>query len=166
MADVLNKRNKVHHLNHETDEDMCPIFYTDVDGKPRNNKRLLPRRNYAIIREYSAAIAPLSETAQPPVKRSTFSKIKGATFGSNKSNKPDPLSNVRMAGVDGANTNGPKAVADRLGGDALDVVLRMEVDQKDPAGNTKPYRLLVPALKFEEDAADGGAHDGGGGGWI
>lgn len=42
MADILNKRNKVHHLDNETDEDMYPIFDTDVDGKPRNNKRLLP----------------------------------------------------------------------------------------------------------------------------
>jgi len=48
----------------------------------------------------------------------------------------------------------------------LDVVLRMEVDQKDPAGDTKPYRLLVPALRYERDAADGGLHDGSGGGWI
>lgn len=52
MADVLNKRNKVHHLDSNTDEDMIPIFTNDVDGKPRNNKRLLPRRNWCSIREY------------------------------------------------------------------------------------------------------------------
>ncbi|KAF8544283.1 hypothetical protein BDD12DRAFT_915480 [Trichophaea hybrida] len=49
MADILNKRNKVHHLDTNTDEDMYPIFETDVDGTSRNNKRLLPRRNYCII---------------------------------------------------------------------------------------------------------------------
>jgi hypothetical protein len=42
MADILNKRNKVHHLDTNTDEDMYPIFETDVDGTSRNNKRLLP----------------------------------------------------------------------------------------------------------------------------
>ncbi len=26
MGDVLNKRNKVHHLDAETDEDMIPMF--------------------------------------------------------------------------------------------------------------------------------------------
>ncbi|PWW78854.1 hypothetical protein C7212DRAFT_349410 [Tuber magnatum] len=166
MADVLNKRNKVHHLNHETDEDMYPIFDADVDGKPRNNKRLLPRRNYAIICEYSASEASLSKTTQPPVQRSTFSKIKKATFGAKKSNKPDPLSSVTVAGMDGANTSSPKVAADQLGRDALYVVLRMEVNQKDPAGNTKPYRLLVPALKYGRDAADGDVHSEGGGGWI
>ena len=52
MADVLNKRNKVHHLDHETDEDMIPMFGEDVDGSKRNNHHLLPRRNYATIAEY------------------------------------------------------------------------------------------------------------------
>ncbi|KZF25922.1 hypothetical protein L228DRAFT_206194, partial [Xylona heveae TC161] len=47
MADTINKRNRVHHLDHDTDEDMIPMFTHDVDGKPRNNKHLLPRRNWA-----------------------------------------------------------------------------------------------------------------------
>ncbi|KAK3624516.1 hypothetical protein LTR56_020956 [Elasticomyces elasticus] len=58
MADVLNKRNKVHHLDHETDEDMIPMFDTDVDGSARNNKRLLPRRNYCTIREFAPGDTP------------------------------------------------------------------------------------------------------------
>jgi hypothetical protein len=52
VSDVLNKRNHVHHLDTNTDEDMIPIFTHDVNGKPRNNKRLLPRRNWCAIREY------------------------------------------------------------------------------------------------------------------
>lgn len=48
LADVLNKRNKIHHLDYETDEDMYPIFDIDVDGKPRNNKRLLPSTLYIV----------------------------------------------------------------------------------------------------------------------
>ena len=53
MADVLNKRNKVHHLDEETDEDMIPLFLTDVDGKSRNNKHMFPRRNWCSINEYN-----------------------------------------------------------------------------------------------------------------
>jgi hypothetical protein len=45
-ADLRHRRNKVHHLDHDTDEDMFPIFQEDVDGKPLNNKHLLPRRNW------------------------------------------------------------------------------------------------------------------------
>ncbi|KAK3336039.1 hypothetical protein B0T19DRAFT_26561 [Cercophora scortea] len=58
LADVLNKRNKVHHFNKETDEDMIPIFGHGVDGKPRNNKHLLPHRNWCSIREYVPGNTP------------------------------------------------------------------------------------------------------------
>lgn len=60
MADILNKRNKVHHFDKETDEDMIPIFLHGVDGKPRNNKRLLPHRNWCSIREYTPGLTPPS----------------------------------------------------------------------------------------------------------
>ena len=55
MADILNKRDKKHYVEKdekETLEDMIPMFTHDVDGKSRNNKRLLPRRNWCSIREY------------------------------------------------------------------------------------------------------------------
>lgn len=65
MADVLNKRNKVHHFDKETDEDMIPLFTTGVDGKPRNNKRLLPHRNWCAIREYEPGSTP-PPTPPPP----------------------------------------------------------------------------------------------------
>ncbi|KAH8899343.1 hypothetical protein GQ53DRAFT_307843 [Thozetella sp. PMI_491] len=58
MADILNKRNKVHHFDKETDEDMIPVFGHGVDGKPRNNKRLLPHRNWCSIREYVPGNTP------------------------------------------------------------------------------------------------------------
>jgi hypothetical protein len=61
LADVLNKRNKVHHLDEFTDENMIGVFHTDVDGKPRNNKTLLPRRNWCSIRDY----APTDDTPLP-----------------------------------------------------------------------------------------------------
>jgi hypothetical protein len=52
LAVLLNRRNKIHHLDPETDEDMIPIFTHDVNGKARNNKRLLNRRNWCSIRLY------------------------------------------------------------------------------------------------------------------
>jgi hypothetical protein len=58
VADLLNQRNKVHHLDKNTDEDMIPIFTHDVNGKPRNNKRLLNRRNWCSIREYDPELTP------------------------------------------------------------------------------------------------------------
>lgn len=58
LADVLNKRNKVHHFDKETDEDMIPIFGHGVDGKPRNNNHLLPHRNWCAIRQYVPGHTP------------------------------------------------------------------------------------------------------------
>ena len=63
MSDILNKRNKTHRLDSETGESMIPMFSHDVDGKPRNNKRLLPRRNWCSIREYHPGATP---TPTPP----------------------------------------------------------------------------------------------------
>ncbi len=60
MADILNRRNKIHHLDDETDEDMIPLFTNDVNGANRKNKRLLPRRNWCSIREYNPDLTPPS----------------------------------------------------------------------------------------------------------
>jgi hypothetical protein len=66
MADVLNKRNKVHVLNPYTVEDMIPMFTHDVDGKLRNNKRLLPHRNWCSIREYQPGATPPPTPPETP----------------------------------------------------------------------------------------------------
>jgi hypothetical protein len=74
--------------------------------------------------------------------------------------------NVATAGL-GGNFSSQKAGSEVSRKDSLDVVLRMEVDQRDPSGNTKPYRLIVPALKCEKTVADGEIHTSdNGGGWI
>ncbi|EGP87420.1 uncharacterized protein MYCGRDRAFT_42194, partial [Zymoseptoria tritici IPO323] len=51
MADVLNKRNKVHKLDRDTEEVMIPMFSHDVDSSRRNNQALMPRRNFCVISE-------------------------------------------------------------------------------------------------------------------
>ncbi|KAF3491810.1 uncharacterized protein GIQ15_01327 [Arthroderma uncinatum] len=58
MTDTLNRRNKVHTLDLKTLEDMRAVFLHDVEGRPRNNKRLLPRRNWCSIREYAPGSTP------------------------------------------------------------------------------------------------------------
>lgn len=70
MADVLNKRNKVHWFDKDTCEDMIPIFTHDVNGQRRNNKRLLPRRNWCSIREYLPGSTP---PPTPPLEETPMS---------------------------------------------------------------------------------------------
>lgn len=97
MADVLNKRNKVHHLDKDTDEDMIPMFGHGVEGKPRNNKRLLPHRNWCSIREYTPGQTPPSTPpeyaydAESPAdslgRRDTGLSNKGVTRRLSKKNR-------------------------------------------------------------------------------
>jgi hypothetical protein len=65
MADIINKRNKVHHLDSETDEDMIPLFSHGVDGSKRNNNHLLPHRNWCSIREYKPGSTPTGSPSPP-----------------------------------------------------------------------------------------------------
>ena len=226
MADILNRRNKTHHFDSDTDENMIPMFTHDVTGKLRNNKRLLPRRNWCSIREYypgstppptppqSEPQTPSDESPPPPTRlQRTLSLTRGDVKPGNlirrlsgrgpppssdysPSNKydagdsssspprdgyfpPQPKMPQRAATVSGNGdqrhssaplprpgnfhrrpTNMSEKAAAK-GGDldnmtghinlehGLDIVLNCEVNQKDPAGITVPYRLLIPALWYE-----------------
>lgn len=97
------------------------------------------------------------------MKRSTFSKIRKTTF--RKSRKADSTVNMTVASLDGGNVS-VGHVDPHTRKEALDVVLRMEVNQKDPSGNTKPYRLIVPVLKCEKATANDDSHSDDHGGWI
>ncbi|KAI9684088.1 MAG: hypothetical protein M1829_003358 [Trizodia sp. TS-e1964] len=223
MGDILNKRNKIHHLDDETDEDMIPLFSHDVDGKPRNNQRLLPRRNWCSIKEYNPGATPpstpssngsqqISQDLQPPghltrtlsLTRKDISP--GGLFrrlsqrGSSANNIhtaisrdkypnlgiPPPLSNNLSTNNHSSPNRGssvnsnitptrrpfhrqvtdlrekkrnmlslnPNAYSEEdvhinLEG-GLDIVLNLEVSPKDPSGITTPYRLLVPALEYQD----------------
>ena len=230
MGDILNKRNKTHHFDPDTDENMIPMFTHDVDGKFRNNKRLLPRRNWCSIREYNPGATPpptppeseaeydSEQEDEPPrmgarIRRTMSLTREEARPGnlirrfSGRSRPPSsyiapneggPISqrsSMDANGVDlspfqprptSATVNRP--VSDPAAGqgsappprpgnfhrmptnmsekavlkgtelsskayinleNGLDIVLNCEISQKDPAGTTTPYRLLVPALWFE-----------------
>ncbi|KAL6715844.1 hypothetical protein ACLMJK_006805 [Lecanora helva] len=237
MADILNRRNKTHHLDPETDEDMIPMFNHDVNGTSRNNKRLLPRRNWCSIREYHPGSTPpptppssepeseIEESPPPrtPLQRTlslTRNDVKPGNLlrrlsgrgpppsddylasrrnGFNAPSSPDSpdspdndgyfprqatlpkranttnaVNGERHSSAPLPNSSAPlprpgnfhrrptnmseiaaaKGDTDEMGGHinlehGLDIVLNCEVNQKDPAGTTVPYRLLVPALFYE-----------------
>lgn len=230
---------------------MIPMFTHDVDGKPRNNKHLLPRRNWCSIREYypgnplaspyesnaygnkytgttppptpplSGRSTPSDESIRPPNRlQRTLSLTRHDVKPGNlirrlsgrgprtsmeyppsneypSSPAADESSPPRLPMKDGYFTShhsssGPaskangsfrspvrhssaplprpgnfhrrptnmseKAVSkggnDRNDGHinlehGLDIVINCEVSQKDPAGITVPYRLLIPALWYE-----------------
>ena len=234
MADILNRRNKTHHLDQDTDENMIPMFTHDVDGSSRNNKRLLPRRNWCLIKEYNPGHTPPStpstsepdsdddRSPEPPSKLqrtlsltrgdvkpgallrrlsgrglpSAGDNLLGNRYDSNDPPSPHSPQNdgyfprqptqLRKAATintgpaqrySSAPTTNDTAAPVRPGhfprrptnisekavarGDmdqsathinlehGLDIVLNCEVNQKDPAGVTVPYRLLIPALLYQ-----------------
>ncbi|CRG92339.1 putative protein YGR266W [Talaromyces islandicus] len=208
MADVLNKRNKVHHMDSNTDEDMIPIFTHDVDGKNRNNKRLLPRRNWCSIRQYQPGTTPpptppdspdlpaediqpgklrrtlslgrgdgqtprgglfrrLSLRGPPPTKEFNLDGVQNPQqqrrFSTDATSRPSPesASNEPRPGVfhrRPTNLSTKAAKRGELEGDegpfvnlegGLDITLNLEINPKDPAGITAPYKLLVPALWYD-----------------
>ncbi|KAI9759625.1 MAG: hypothetical protein M4579_002193 [Chaenotheca gracillima] len=230
LGDILNKRNKIHHFDEETDEDMIPMFTHDVDDKPRNNKRLLPRRNWCSIREYNPGSTPpptppSAATPTPPLQEAqtlpgrltrTLSLTRkdilpSRLFRRNSRAGPQPADGMNLepfqqppsvdstpiqrnfengyfppqpvrrttmpagGSLDDAPPVRPtpfhRQTTDLLegkmkrrstfreegstGGDfvdlrgGLDIALNLEISPKDPAGVTKPYRLLVPALWYD-----------------
>ncbi|KAI4173702.1 MAG: hypothetical protein LQ348_006501, partial [Seirophora lacunosa] len=240
MADILNKRDKKHSLEKEdkqTLEDMIPMFTHDVDGKARNNKRLLPRRNWCSIREYYPGSTPpptppesehsfvTDDSPQPTPTRlqRTLSLSRGDVKPGNlirrlsgraRPASPDyPISNqyqpsprmptsppqsqedyftarpqfastlptshsnndarhssaplprpgnfhrrptnmsekaVLKGGADDTSSHAADDGKDHINLEhGLDICINCEVNQKDPAGITVPYRLLVPALRYE-----------------
>lgn len=248
VADILNKRNKTHHLDTYTDENMIPMFTHDVDSKKRNNKHMLPRRNWCSIREYTPGLTPPpsppespevsdgeeepEESPEPETQPRRFSFSKEdvnprALFRRLSSRKAPPTSyrdtmyeQDRSVSYDGtarrqghagplsSNASGSRQSStdfqpapgkrassfdhnsseipvrpgmfqrrptnlsekaarkgnipaiDAEGNEidvndsvnlegGLDIVLNMEINQKDPSGITMPYRLLIPALWYD-----------------
>ena len=103
LADLLNKRNKVHHLDAETDEDMIPIFTHDVNGKPRNNKRLLNRRNWCSIRLYDPELTPPAtpESEGPPSPPARGGLLRRLSSSRGPSYRPDAAAPVAHKGFFG-----------------------------------------------------------------
>ncbi|KAL0935151.1 uncharacterized protein CTRU02_209742 [Colletotrichum truncatum] len=116
MADILNKRNKIHHFDDSTEENMIPLFGHGVDGKPRNNKHLLPHRNWCAIREWTPGATPpptpplsaYDRSPSPPASRGgllrRFSSNKGPAYrpdiqkDSPRDSSRPPISNSGKAG--------------------------------------------------------------------
>lgn len=212
LADFLNKRNKIHHMDDQTDEDMIPLFAYDIDGSERSNHTLLPRRNWCSIKQYEPGFTPpptppmtdQSESRNRSTSRSRRelltrrdpdrgnllrrssnrgappTSFRGPEVGPYSSRDIDPRvdgpqdsdsstgyndrgqpeerlsrapqrtnsfrrrpsrSSQRAAEKD---STGREGYIDLHGG--LDITIHCETNQKDPAGRTAPYRLLVPAL--------------------
>jgi hypothetical protein len=116
MADVLNRRNKVHKLDRDTDETMIPMFSHDVDSSRRNNQALMPRRNFCVISEYVPGHTP-PETPTAEVMDGHGGEDGSGAFGGGSADRS--ASNDRRfppGSMKRAMSQGPMSLVRRLSG--------------------------------------------------
>lgn len=158
MADFLNKRNKMHHFDLRTDENMVAIFPVDVDGSHRNNQRLLPRRNWCSIIELDnlqkidPKAARIGEDRRPGPMGSEFQTSGTYTShmgGGNKSSN----AGKKVEHID-LKPNDYELPIEALES-SLSLTLRVEIDPSQPEGHANPYEILVPELQMTPSSSGG-----------
>ncbi|KAL6710336.1 hypothetical protein ACN47E_009282 [Coniothyrium glycines] len=183
VANLLARRNKIHHLDDSTDETLLEIFdrdpglpgahngygsgNTNDDGTPvekktsDKNHATMPSRNYAIICESSTpSSATLSApNAAPGQAPSVHTNGDAASTLSQPISKKDNPRHPMHVGEKGAGTQHPAAQGIQptglCGPFGLDVTLRVEISNKDPEGKTDGYGFSIPALQSQAFADQG-----------
>lgn len=129
VANLLAKRNKLHHLDSETDETLMDLFDKPPGGKEKAaswNRVTLPSRNFACITEHEDKGAVDAVMSYQPNKP--------ARTGHDSLNKGEDGAGTQYASADGvSSTSGV------VGG--LDISIRVEIDSRDVSGATDGYGL-------------------------
>lgn len=170
IANLLARRNKIHHLNHETDETLLKLFDKDPGDSTKtanHNKVTMPSRNFAVITENSPNNVPVpprqADTLQVPPSRNGNASISNGDQSAGNSIRSK--SSTRFPGKDGhyplhageagAGTKHKAASPTDHGrgnDGSLDVCIRVEINQHDREGRTEAYGLTIPALDFRAPA--------------
>lgn len=141
IANLLAKRNKIHHLNQDTDETLLDLFNKDPGDSSKTasfNHCTMPSRNYAMITENSPFRKLPREV--PALENGRTEHVPDLTSEGGHSHLHD---GEFMAGTKHvAATPGHGSGND----ESLDICIRVEINQHDPEGLTDSYGLTVPAL--------------------
>lgn len=155
VANLLARRNKIHHLDHDTDETLLNFFNHDPGLGPQQDEQTskkignktassnhctMPSRNYAIISESSlgdgTSESVNGHAAEPAADQRRNSNGREALH----------------SGEENAGTTHPAASGLKrtgLGGShGLDVSIRVEINPSDREGRTEGYGLTIPALEL------------------
>lgn len=128
----------MHHLDHETDETLIPMFGKNPGGVEKSsafNKLTMPSRNYAIITE---------NRGEGAVDRiNGLAGANGALDGISNGVANGDLPNGGQVNGNKASTHAP-TTEKKLGG--LDVRYMVEIDQHDREGHTDGYGFSIPPL--------------------
>jgi len=177
VGDVLNARNKLHRLDHNTAENLMNIFEEGVDGSRRLvNKTTYTTRNYCVITRADPSAGPDATTAEeigdnPAQQQENEGGKPKASLLGKAMHKDSTLHNAerqnpKAGEAKGEISGGTGTIAKEVKGaqvghdasalapatgtkapDALNISLRLEVDMKSPEGKTKAYGFSIPRLE-------------------
>lgn len=147
VANLLARRNKIHHLDRTCDETLMPMFDKQPGGVEKSaafNKVTMPSRNYATLTE---VIAPAANGEATPETAKLEKLPKDGHAPLHKGEVGAGTEHTAAAGY------GPGS--NMYGG--LDVAIRVEIDPQDRNGVTEGYGFssmspleLLPYLSFEK----------------
>lgn len=168
VANLLARRNKIHHLDRDTDETLLNLFDADpgrvetANGTPDEKEKqqhdvaaktaaanhcTMPSRNYALLTlsQATPGVDATTETADAD----EFAKAGIAHHNVGTRKKGNPRA-AQHAGERDAGTSHPAARdagPTGLGGPwGLDVTYAVEIDHGDRDGATQGYGLTIPGL--------------------
>ncbi|KAK3301104.1 uncharacterized protein B0H64DRAFT_382612 [Chaetomium fimeti] len=176
VANLLARRNKIHHLNHDTSETLLKLFDKDPGNSQKtaaHNKVTMPSRNFAMITENSPfnpatppngtgngdvathhpAAAGIAAPAPPGTSSSSANSSATPSHQHHAKHKDERL--PLHAGEAGCGTTHKAATSRGAGAHGrgsdggLDVCICVEMDQHDATGQTQGYGLTVPALHYK-----------------
>ena len=152
VANLLARRNKIHHLDQNTDETLIKFFDKDPGTSNKtssSNHVTMPSRNWAMITENSGTREGKSGNAvnghavdgtdEVAMHTDTIPKVKD---GHSWLHKGEVDAGTKHKAADSA-THG----ADTDG--SLDVMIRVEIDKHDKLGKTQGYGMTIPGLHYE-----------------
>ncbi|CAG8154999.1 unnamed protein product [Penicillium olsonii] len=145
VANLLARRNKIHHLDRDCDETLMPIFDKQPGGQEKSaawNKVTMPSRNYAILTEVTAPSATSSDG---------ILETESAKLDKLPKDGHAPLHKGEVgAGSNHRAADGISVQSGMYGG--LDVSIRVEIDPQDRSAATEGYGFSIPPLMATEGA--------------
>jgi hypothetical protein len=155
VANLLAKRNKIHHLDEHCDETLLDVFNKDPGNSSKtsgSNHCTMPSRNFASLTENSPNNSGLAANGE----------ANGAVNGGEKSfDGKDGHSTLHKGEVGAGTTHKAASIESHGRGNdgSLDIRFSVEIDQHDSQGLTEGYGLTVPLLNYTKPAAPAPAVD-------
>lgn len=155
VANLLARRNKIHHLDHHTDETLMKYFDKDPGQSPKTanfNKVTMPSRNWAMITENNNK----SDELLNGTNGTNTDTANGSSLGPEPSAKSVDGHQWLHDGEVDAGTQHKSADPEKHGrgsDGSLDVAIRVEKDQHDGEGRTQAYGMTIPRLVYNAELA-------------